>query len=104
MGKTFTYSYPTRICYSEQIDEFCEDMDSFDYEVSDEEIRHALAVMMYESEFEKSSILEDKEIKKTIIKCLENVIDNFDIQDKLEESWKDDLKDFFEKEAFQSIN
>ena len=64
MGKTFTYSYPTRICYSEQIDEFCEDMDSFDYEVSDEKIKHALAVMMFESEFEKYSVLEDKEIKK----------------------------------------
>jgi len=104
MGKTFTYSYPTRTYYAEQIDENCEDVDTFDYEVTYEEIGQALAVMIYESEFEGVPGLEGKELKKTIINCLEKVISNYDLQDKLEKDYNDDLKDYFRKEAFKSIN
>ena len=101
--KTFTYSYPTRSYYSEQIDEECCLEESFDFDVDSSKIRHAIAVMMYDGEFSKLFLNQDKQMKKSIVKCLENIIEGYDLQDKLEEDLKDDLKDYFESDAFKSL-
>ena len=102
--KTFTYTYPTNSYYSESMDEDFYDTADFDYEVEDDEIKHALAVMMFNSEFKKLFLNDDKVLKKLIVKALESIIAGYDLQDKLEKELEDDLKEFFRDKAFKSMN
>ncbi|MGN0960622.1 MAG: hypothetical protein ACI4PF_00315 [Christensenellales bacterium] len=101
--KIFTYSYPTASYYSEQTNEECYSSASFDYAVDDSKIKQALANMIYDGEFSKLFPGQDKQMKNLIVKCLEKIIEGYDLQNKLEEDLNEDLKDYFEEYAFKSL-
>lgn len=91
----FTYTTPSK---------------TFDYEVKPDDVRKALAKIVFDLEFD---CFDDKlvlgliqikpeTIKTLIIASLMNTISGLDLQDQLEKDLYGDLKDYFEKEALKS--
>lgn len=90
MSKTYTYYIPSGgEHYSEATDEnFCDEV-QYDYVVTDSEIKNAICKL-------------DKEQSKLVKKALSSLINDYEFNDLLEDSLDDDLKDYFEEDAFKS--
>ena len=102
MSKTFVY---TRQCgpsyYSEQTDEeFC-DEESFEYEVSLDEIQEGLAEIIADSYFKDARVEGNY---YDIVKAIKSFISDNDLEDGLIETYEDELKDHFEDDAFNSLD
>lgn len=100
---TLTYTNITSegcIAGSDEIEEFGED---FEYEVDSDEVRQVLSDHIYNEEFKHLFVNEDKNLKKLIVGAIDSLIQNFDLQDKLETDCYDIIKEHFEKEAFASM-
>lgn len=95
MSKTFTYTKITQHVYLESTDEYEEFGFEFDYEVDDEDLRHALADIISTEYFDDYNKGYDK---------VHKFIYDLDLVDTLVESYKDELRDYFEDEAFDSIS
>lgn len=106
MSKTFTY---TRQCgpslYSEYTDEeFCDEED-FDYEVDEQELRDALSDLIFDDCFSNiTGIKENKVMVLSIKKAINSLIFDNDLEDDLEDVYEDGLKDYFEADAFNSLD
>ena len=106
MSKTFTYS---RQCgpssYSEYTDEEFYDEEDFEYEVSAEEIRDALTELIFDDYFAKvSGIKENKDTVAETKKAIKNLIWDNDFEDDLSDAYEDELKDYFQEDAFNSLD
>jgi len=103
MGKTFTYTRQIGPeYYSEQTDEtFC-DTEDFDYEVDDTEVSDAVEVLIYQNYFSKCGLNDDQKTK--VKKAIKSFISDFDLSDALEEGLEEELKDYFESDAFSSLD
>lgn len=106
MGKTFTYS---RQCgpssYSEYTDEEFYDEEEFEYEVSAEDIRDALADLIFDDYFAKvPGLKENKDAVAETKKAIRNLIWDNDFEDDLSDAYEDELKDYFQEDAFDSLD
>lgn len=101
MSKTYTYYIPSGgEHYSEATDEnFCDEV-QYDYVVTDSEIKNAIEDILFDTYFSKCKL--DKEQSKLVKKALSSLINNYEFNDLLEDSLDDDLKDYFEEDAFKS--
>lgn len=106
MSKTFTYS---RQCgpssYSEYTDEEFYDEEDFEYEVSAEEIRDALTELIFDDYFAKvPGLKENKNAVAETKKAIRKFIDDNDMEDDLSDAYEDGLKEYFEEDAFNSLD
>lgn len=106
MSKTFTYS---RQCgpssYSEYTDEEFYDEEDFEYEVSAEEIRDALTDLIFDDYFAKvPDLKENKDAIAETKKAIRNLIWDNDFEDDLSDAYEDELKDYFQEDAFNSLD
>lgn len=106
MSKTFTYS---RQCgpssYSEYTDEEFYDEEDFEYEVSADKVIDALSELIFNDYF--SNILSVKENKKTVLRiknAIDSLIKNCDMEETLSDIYEDELKDYFQEDAFNSLD
>lgn len=95
MSKTFTYTKITHHAYLESTDEYEEFGFEFDYEVDDEDLRHALADIISVGYFDGDKKSYDQ---------VHSFIYDLDLVDTLVELYEDELRDYFEDEAFDSIS
>ena len=71
----------------------------FDYEIDRSDVKNALADIILDERF---SFLSDKEMKTMTKATLEIFIEETNIQDYLEESYYDELKEYFYEKAMES--
>ena len=90
--KTFTYTKITGHYYCQYSDEWEEDGVEFDYEVEDDRLLDVVVDLLYYEQF------EGKVTKEELIEFIEE----FDLLDKIADGYEEQLKDIFEKEAFDS--
>lgn len=106
MSKTFTYS---RQCgpssYSEYTDEEFYDEEDFEYEVSAEEIRAAMTELIFDDYFAKIPGLKiNKDAVAETKKAINKFISDNDFEDDLSDAYEDGLKDYFQEDAFNSLD
>lgn len=106
MSKTFTY---TRQCgpssYSEYTDEEFYDEEDFEYEVSAEEIRNALTELIFDNYFAKvPGLKKNKDAVAETKKAINKFISDNDFEDDLSDAYEDGLKDYFQEDAFNSLD
>ena len=94
----FTYTRQTNRYYDHVRDKEYYDEYDFDYEPTNEEILDALADILVG----QSNVETNKEELKVVTKKIKQIIKDSDIQDILEERYKDELKDWFEDKAMAS--
>ena len=89
MGKTFTYERITECGYIANSDEYDYWGDEFEYEVDYRDLEDAIVDLIapYYLNGDKERIRE--------------FLDDFDLYDKLSEILEDELRDYFEEEAFE---
>ena len=104
MGKVFTYTKITSGGYLESSDEWEEWGDDFDYEVDWPEIRDKEADILFREYFSKIPGLQDKSLKNSIRKALEEIIADYDLEELFCEAHEEEIKDSFEREALDSFN
>lgn len=90
--KTFTYTKITGHYYCQYSDDWEEDGIEFDYEVEDDRLLDVVVDLLYYEQFEGKVTKEE----------LREFIEEFDLLDKIADGYEDELKDIFEKEAFES--
>lgn len=90
--KTFTYTKITGHYYCQYSDEWEEDGVEFDYEVEDDRLLDVVVDLLYYEQF------EGKVTKEELIEFIEE----FDLLDKIADGYEEQLKEIFEKEAFES--
>ena len=90
--KKFTYTKITGQYYLDYTDEWEEDGIEFDYDVEEDDLADAIVQLLQEDGY-----FEDVEIDD-----LKEFILNFDLVDKLADEYESELKEMFEKEAFDS--
>ena len=90
--KKFTYTKITGHYYCQYSDEWEEDGVEFDYEVEDDRLLDVVVDLLYYEQF------EGKVTKEELIEFIEK----FDLLDKIADGYEEQLKDIFEKEAFDS--
>lgn len=93
MSKKFKYTNINESGYLANSDEYEEYGDEFEYEVDNKRIVEALAYLINCDYFE-NTIKEER---------LKTFIEELDLVDVLEECYEEDLKDYFEEDAFNSI-
>ncbi len=101
MSRIYTYFIPSgREHYSEATDEnFCDEVE-YDYVVTDSEIKSAIGDILFDTYFSKCKL--DKEQRTLVKSALSSLLDDYELNDLLEDSLNDDLKDYFEEDAFES--
>lgn len=92
MSKKFRYTKFTKYHYCEFSDEWEEDGVEFDYDVEDDRLLDVVVDLLYYEQF------EGKVTKEELIEFIEE----FDLLDKIADGYEEQLKDIFEKEAFDS--
>lgn len=90
--KKFTYTKITGHYYCQYSDEWEEDGIEFDYEVEDDRLLDVVVDLLYYEQFEGKVTKEE----------LRNFIEEFDLLDKIADGYESELKEMFEKEAFDS--
>ena len=90
--KKFTYTKITGHYYCQYSDEWEEDGFDFDYVVEDDRLLDVVVDLLYYEQF------EGKVTKEELIEFIEE----FDLLDKIADGYEEQLKDIFEKEAFDS--
>lgn len=101
MSKTFTYEFVKKVVYLENSDETEEIIDSFDYEVFDEELLYAVADFVYDNYFSKTELADGCAYGSFVRKNIRRFIEDFDLLEMLVENYEDELKDYFEDEAME---
>ena len=104
MGKVFNYTVTGKTYFSEESDEYMDDSYDFQYEVSWQDLKMALTEIIVQKYFSSCPSTIDK--KKYIEACRNNVnkfIFGSDIEETLIETMEEDLKDYFEEEAMESL-
>ena len=104
--KTFTYTRQVGPSYysAQSDEEFC-DKESFDYSVSDEEIKDAIIEILFNDFFsEVLKPLNNEQICIDIKKQIGEMVDYLNIDGKIEKFYEDELKDVFEEDAMNYIN
>lgn len=94
MPKKFTYTRATEH-FNADFDEYEYYGEDFDYEVDDDSLLFALAQIIYEKHF---GFCKDARTAK--LQILQFIISS-DIFEQLCETFEEDLKDYFESEAFE---
>lgn len=89
MGKSFTYEIITECGYIENSDEYDYWGDEFEYEVDYRDLEDAIVDIIAEGYFNG-----DK-------KLIKEFLDDYDLYDYLAEGLEDELRDYFEEEAFE---
>lgn len=97
-----TYTKITSMGYLDGTDEIDEYGEDFEFEPTDEEVTKALAQIMFNYYFGDTY---NKGTKKRIIKSLENMLNDVYSMGfgELETTYYDDLHQWFEKDAFKSL-
>ena len=90
--KKFTYTKITGHYYCQYSDEWEEDGIEFDYEVEEDELLNVVVDLLYYEYFEGK--IQKEELK--------TFIEEFDLLDKIADGYEEQLKEIFEKEAFES--
>ena len=91
MGKTFKYEKITEYGYIENSDEYDYWGNEFEYEVDYCDLEDAIVDIV-------ASAYLNGDKKK-----IKEFLDDFDLYNYLEETLEDELRDYFEEEAFESI-
>lgn len=101
MGKLFKYSLPVGpSIYSEYTDEEFYDEKDVEYKASDDEVEDALLDIVIDDCFTPRNNVERNLIMKGLIKLM-NECDGF--TDSLEETYEDELHEYFENKAWESV-
>ncbi len=106
MSKTFTYTRVIKSYYDRDLDETAEDTENFQYEVEDQEIEDAIVDITFHNYFKKIPMVTDKrEHISACKKAIAEFISEYDLYDilKKNEGMEEDLKDYFENDAFESL-
>lgn len=90
--KKFTYTKITGHYYCPYSDEWEEDGIEFNYDVEDDKLLDVVVDLLYYERFEGKVTKEE----------LKDFIEEFDLLDKIADGYEDELKDIFEKEAFEN--
>lgn len=100
MSKTFTYQKITGHYYCQYSDDWEEDYDEFDYEVLDTDLLPEIVDLVFEDNFfGEGQAYENAEIRKTIKKCLNNLIKDNDLVGHFADIYEEQLKEIFQDEA-----
>lgn len=104
MSKTFRYFKKT----GEIRDRDCEwDGDEgywFEYEVEDDELLEAVVDLVYEDYFMKTELADRCDYAVAVKSGLKKFIEDNDNLDELVEDYEEELKDYFEEEALDSLD
>ena len=101
MTKTLHYEFTTESHYLEATDEIEEYGEDFDYEVSEKQLRQALPHIIYDMYFNGKEMKEFESFYSQSIQGLQEFInDNDCILGKLVEEFEEQLKDYYEEEAY----
>lgn len=113
MNKIFKYTRQTSPSYySDQTDEEFYNEEDFDYEADMEEIQIALANIISQDYFinvldvlpnTKNNDLK-KKVLREIKKSIKSLVANNDLEEIFSEIYEDELTDYFEEDAMNSLN
>lgn len=113
MNKIFKYTRQTSPAYySDQTDEEFYDEENFDHEADMEEIQIALANIISQDYFinvldvlpnTKNNDLK-KKVLREIKKSIKSLVANNDLEKIFSEIYEDELTDYFEEDAMNSLN
>lgn len=104
MGKVFNYTKTDSIYIDDSRDEVYEDCSDFQYEVSWQDIKFALIDIIFSKYFKNLPQMMDK--KEHVQKCratIEKFISDTDSEEYLVDAMEEDLKEYFEADAFASL-
>lgn len=105
MGKVFNYVASGRTFFDSGSDEVVTEGIDFQYEVSWQECREALVNIIFRGYFKDLPMMMDKkEHVKACKKAIEKWISDYGIEEELLDAMEEDLKEYFEDEAFESLN
>lgn len=95
---TYTKAIKTYIDYDN--DRVYEDIKTIDYEPSYEELKKALAdILTYNASKGKLSTME----YRLVVPIVKNIVDDITDASELFETYKEELKDYFEEDAWEQI-
>ena len=102
MGKEFTYEKVISVRHDYDLDETVEGTEEFTYEADWKDVHNAIIDIVYGNNFRK--MLATTHSEKNVIKsCIKEFIEDHDLYDILEENLEEELKEYFEEEAFKSL-
>lgn len=104
MGKVFNYTTTGRSFYDSLTDEFVEEGRDFQYEVSWQDVKEALVNIIFNRFFRPVPTMMAK--KENVKKCkaaIEKFIFDTDIEEYLVDAMEEDLKEYFEADAIESL-
>lgn len=102
---TFTYKTNTKVAYLDGSDEYEEYSDEFEYEPDYEDLYDALADIIFCEYFANNRLADRIDYRSAVTKSILYFILSFedDAFDQLLEQNYDELKDYFQDEAYDSI-
>lgn len=100
MSRTFTYNRTTSQYWDYENDEEYSSGEDFDYEVEDEEISEALTEILYQDYFCDKGVDWGDTLKPLLKRSISELIYYTDILEELADYYEEQLKEYFEYDAF----
>ena len=102
MTKKFIFTKVLKSYYDSSLQEYAEDTESIEYEVSRENLENAIIDIVFTRYFK--ILLKQKKLHIENIKCLiKKFIDGHDLYNQLIDDLEEDIKDFFEEEVLNIL-
>lgn len=103
MSKTFKYFKKTGEIRGRDGEWDGDEGFGFEYEVEDEKLLEAVVDLVYEDYFMKTELADRCDYSIAVKRGLKKFIEDNDNLDELVEDYEDELKDYFEEEALDSL-
>ncbi len=101
MGKEFRYERVISSQYDSTMDEDFEETEEFVYEADWRDVQLAVINLVYRDYFKINQI--EKEQVNAIQNSIKTFIEKHDLYEQLIDDYEEDIKEYFEKEAFESL-
>lgn len=103
MSKTFIYTKITNSYYSPYTDSNECDGEDFEYEVSSDKLLKAVSELLFYDYFsDDKGVCASKELTEQVKRKLKDLVDENDLLDGFVETYENELKEYFEEEAFEN--
>ena len=101
MSKTLKYTNITEEAYLEASDELEQYGDDFEYEITDKQALEAVSYYVFLDYFSKDSDISGFCSRSNSVKeGIKKFIDDFDLLDTLFEAYEEEVKEYFEEDAY----
>lgn len=104
MEKTFNYFKKTGEIFDRDGEWDGDEGYDFEYTVDEEDLLDAVSELLYDDFFTKTTMTDGSSYFRCVSKGLKKLISDFGLLDMFADAYEEDLKEYFEEEALDSLN